>query len=90
MDMYSELSRQYDEEKMKMDNGEEVNDLELMFIGYALDAVDTAKHIYKVNLDFSEDSIKEVEKILDKLNKTLEQSKPSDDVILTFAKVFAG
>ena len=90
MEIYSELLKQYEQEKLKMVNGEEVNKLELMFIGYALDAVDTAKRNFKIDLDFSESSIEKVEKILDILHKTLEQSKPSQDVILTFSKQFAG
>lgn len=74
MDIYNELLNQYDEEKLKMDNGEDVNKLEVMLIGYTLDAVDTAKRNFKIDIDFTEDSIDKVEKILDELNKTLEQS----------------
>ncbi|EKQ56187.1 MULTISPECIES: hypothetical protein [unclassified Clostridium] len=61
-----------------------------MFIGYALDAADTAERNFKIKLDFSEDSIKDVEKILDRLNKTIEIDNPSEDLVLKFAKVFSG
>lgn len=87
---YEQLIGQYDSEKARMDSGEEVNTLALMFIGYALDAVDTGRRNFKVELDFSEASIKEVERILDQLHKTIEKSQPSEDTIVTFAKQFAG
>ena len=86
---YNELENRYNTEKQRMDNGEVINKLELMFIGYALDAVDTGKHNFKINLDFSEDSIKNVELILDKLNKSLYKA-PSKEIIMSFAKQFAG
>ena len=60
MVIYSELLKQYEQEKLKMVNGEEVNKLELMFTGYALDAVDTAKRNFKIDLDFSESSIEKL------------------------------
>lgn len=61
-----------------------------MFIGYALDAVDTGRRNFHVDLDFSENSIKEVERILDTLNKELNRNKPSDDTVMCFAKQFCG
>lgn len=90
MSIYEDLVIEYDKGKEKADKGEEVNKLELMFIGYTLDAVDTAKRNFKTDLNFSEESIKSVESILDQLNKTLKSAKPSNDTILSFAKQFAG
>lgn len=90
MSIYEDLVNQYDLGKRMMDNGENVNKLELMFIGYALDAVDTAKRNFKTELNFTEDSIKDVENILGHLHKTIPSSKPSNDLILDFAKQFAG
>lgn len=90
MDTYQQLEKQYELGKAKFDSGEEVNRLELMFIGYALDAVDTGMRNFKVELDFSENSVKEVERILDILNKSLNRNRQSDDTIMKFAKQFAG
>lgn len=87
---YENLVKLYDSGKEKMDNGDVVNKLELMFMGYALDAVDTGRRNFNVELDFSEESIKEVEKILVRFHKTLEKAKPSADTILSFSKQFAG
>lgn len=90
MGMYEDLVEKYDQEKQRLDNGEEVNTLELMFIGYTLDAVDTAMRNFKIQLDFSEDSIKDVERILDALNKTIPIDRPSNEMIMKFAKQFSG
>jgi hypothetical protein len=90
MNTYQQLEMQYELGKAKFDNGEEVNRLEVMFVGYALDAVDTGMRNFKVELDFSENSVKEVERILDILNKTLNRDKPSDATVMSFAKQFSG
>lgn len=87
---YEQLVKQYDSRKEKFDNGEDVNKLELMFVGYALDAVDVVRLNFNIQLDFSEDSIKEVEKLLENLHKLYEKSKLSDDRVLDFAKQFSG
>ena len=87
---YGQLVREYDIDKDKMDKGEPVNKLELMFKGYALDAVDFTKQNFGKQLDFSEDSIKDVEECLGELSKTRGQYKPSNEQILMTAKMYAG
>jgi len=86
---YEELLSEYNLNKEKLDKGEEVDPLQLMFQGYALDAVDTAAENFKINLDFSEYSIEAVERILDMLAKTMKRDKPSKDLVLKFAKTFS-
>jgi len=73
-----------------MDKGEPVNKLELAFKGHALDAVDFTQQNFKKQLDFSEDSIKNVEECLDLLNKSREKFKPSDEQLFWTAKIYAG
>jgi len=87
--IYNQLAREYDIGKTKMDKGEPVNKLELMFKGYTLDAVDFTKQNFKKQLDFSEDSIKDVEECLDALSKTRDQYKPNNEQLLTTAKMYA-
>ncbi|MBP2655177.1 MAG: hypothetical protein H6Q73_2746 [Firmicutes bacterium] len=88
--IYNQLVREYDMDKGKLDEGEAVNKLELMFKGYALDAVDVTKQNFNKHLDFSEESIKDVEACLDILSKTREKYKPSDEETLIMAKTYAG
>jgi len=90
MSIYEQLEKEYALKKELMNKGETVDKLDLMFKGYALDAVDTAKRNFKIELDFSEDSIEKVEKILDVLNKTMKRDNPPKDLVLSFAKQFSG
>lgn len=55
---------------------------------YALDAVSFALSHFKITLDWSDESIKEVESILDSMHKQALKDKPSDDEIFLFAKTF--
>jgi hypothetical protein len=55
---------------------------------YALDAVDIAKSQFKINLDFSDQSITRVEQILDFLHNDRVKSNPTQEQIFNFAKVF--
>lgn len=89
MTVYDQLVKEYDEQKLKMDNGEDVDKINLMFTGCALDAVDRAKELFKVDLNFSEESIKDVENILEGLSKSIIRDKPSNDQIFDCAKVFS-
>ena len=88
--IYDQLAREYDIDKAKLDKGQPINKLELMFKGYALDAVDVTKQNFSKQLDFSEESIKDVEACLDILSKTREKYKPSDEETLVMAKTYAG
>lgn len=70
---------------------------DLMFRGYALDAVDYLRQLSiamdpakPIVLDFSEASIQTVEEFLDQLNKALEKEKPDEERIVLLAKSFAG
>lgn len=55
---------------------------------YALDAVDLAKDHFRVDLDGSENSIQEVERILDRLSTSIPIDKPDENTIWIFAKAF--
>ena len=55
---------------------------------YSLDAVDTAKQNFGVELDWSVESIREVEKILARLHEAMNDEAPSDETLQTFAKIF--
>jgi len=55
---------------------------------YAGDAVSFALKQFKITLDWSDESIKEVEFILDYMHKQALKDKPSDDEIFSFAKGF--
>ena len=88
--IYDQLSKEFELEKSELDRGKNINKQDLIFKGYALDAVDFTKQNFKKQLDFSEDSIKTVEECLDILNKTREEYKPSDKQILVTAKMYAG
>ena len=90
MDIYTSLLNEFNKGKEDRDSGKTVDTLELMFIGYALDTVDMARDRYRINLDFSEDSLKDIEKILDHFNKTMSKEKPSPDLVLSYTKAFTG
>lgn len=55
---------------------------------YSLDAQDHAKKYFSITLDFSDNSIKLVENILDHLHKTSMKEKPTDEREWEFAKVY--
>ena len=55
---------------------------------YSLDAVDFSFDRFNVKLDFSENSIKHVESILDKLHQRFLQDHPSDEQVLSISKMF--
>ena len=55
---------------------------------YSLDAVDLAARNFSITLDWSEASIRQVERILGLLHDDMSQSKPSEDAVWTFAKAF--
>jgi hypothetical protein len=55
---------------------------------YALDAVDVARDNFGIKLDWSENSVKEVEAILDMLNKSLQKAPPPNDSLWSFSKMF--
>ena len=88
--IYDQLVKEYDIDKAKMTGGEPINKLELMFKGYALDAVDFTNQNFKKQLNFSEDSIKDVEECLDALSRTRAQYKPTNEQLYNTAKMYAG
>ena len=55
---------------------------------YALDAVDVARDNFGIKLDWSENSVKEVEAILDMLNKSLQKAPPPNDTFGVFQRCF--
>jgi hypothetical protein len=55
---------------------------------YALDAVDIAKTSFKMDLDFSDQSVTRIEHILDLLHNDIYKSNPTQEQIFNFAKVF--
>ena len=55
---------------------------------YALDAIDFAKDNFKLKLDWSDASISQIESMLDVFHKQMATSKPSDEQIFQFAKMF--
>jgi hypothetical protein len=65
-------------------------DKKIALIGraYAQDAVDIAKNNFKIVLDWSDESIKQVEHILDELYKAKAHTQPSEEQIYRFAKIF--
>jgi hypothetical protein len=55
---------------------------------YALDAVDLAARNFGVALDWSEDSVRQVEQMLGRLHDELARTRPPQDAVWTFAKAF--
>lgn len=55
---------------------------------YTLDAIDFAAERFQITLDRSEDSIEQVEAVLDLLHKNIRTSRPSEDDIWIMAKMF--
>jgi hypothetical protein len=55
-----------------------------------LDAVDFTNQKFKKQLNFSEDSIKDVEECLDALSRTRAQYKPTNEQLYNTAKMYAG
>lgn len=55
---------------------------------YALDAVDFLWDHFRLVLDWTDDSVRHVETMLDNLHATLEVEKPSEERVFHFAKMF--
>jgi hypothetical protein len=55
---------------------------------YSLDALDLAANNFGMSLDWSDESIRNVEEILGRLHDDVARSNPPDDAIWTFAKAF--
>jgi hypothetical protein len=55
---------------------------------YTLDAIDAARENFHVTLDYSDQSISQVEDILTQLYEQRAAANPTDDQIWTFAKMF--
>jgi hypothetical protein len=55
---------------------------------YSLDAVDIAARNFGVKLDWSEASIRQVEKMLGQLHDGMSRAKPPEDAVWTYAKTF--
>jgi hypothetical protein len=57
---------------------------------YALDAVDYSAKTFRVNLDWSDESIGKVEIVLSKISASYDAAspKPTADQVMTFAKMF--
>ncbi len=56
--------------------------------GYSLDAVDFFRDHFQLTLDWSDESIKKVESVMDTFHHELEREKPSDEQVMQFAKLF--
>ena len=54
---------------------------------YALDAVDSAKRNFGVTLDWSIESIRQIETMLGQLHDAIHRERPSDDEIEAFSKM---
>jgi len=55
---------------------------------YTLDAIDLARDNFGITLDGTEESIKDVEKILDIMHKQMPEASPTQERIITVAKAF--
>jgi hypothetical protein len=55
---------------------------------YSLDAIDLAEKNFRVTLDWSEESVRNVEEMLGRLHDEMANALPPEDVIWTFAKAF--
>jgi hypothetical protein len=55
---------------------------------YSLDAVDFVAANFKINLDWSDASIRQIETILDKFHRDLGNSHPTEEQITKFSKIF--
>ena len=55
---------------------------------YSQEAVGLADRILGVTLDWSEDSVRQVEQVLGWLHEDMPRTRPSDDVIWAFARAF--
>lgn len=55
---------------------------------YALDAMDLASRNIGVSLDWSEQSVRQVEQMLGRLHDELSKAHPPDETVWTFAKAF--
>jgi hypothetical protein len=55
---------------------------------YALDAIDLAARNFGIQLDWSEDSIRQVEQMLGRLHDEMAGAQPPEEAVWTFAKAF--
>ncbi len=55
---------------------------------YSLDAVDLAANNFQVVLDWSEESVRQVEQMLGRLHDEMGNARPPEEAVWTFAKAF--
>ena len=53
---------------------------------YANDAISFAKDVFKIKLDWSDESIESIERILDVMHQDAQRNSPTEDQIMGFAK----
>jgi len=56
--------------------------------GYSLDAVDFMRDHFHVTLDWSDESIKQVEAVMETMHGDLREAKPTQEQVAQFAKMF--
>jgi hypothetical protein len=55
---------------------------------YSLDAVELAARDFGITLDWSEESVRHVEKLLSRLHGEIKNARPPEDTVWKFAKAF--
>ena len=55
---------------------------------YSLDAVDMAARNFSVTLEWSEESVRQVEQMLGRLHDEMPNAQPPEEMVWTFAKAF--
>ncbi len=53
---------------------------------YAANAISFAKDVFKIKLDWSDESIEDIERILDAMHQDAQRNSPTEDQIMGFAK----
>src|SRR5258707_15287677 len=56
--------------------------------GYSLDAVDFMRDHFHITLDWSDESIKQIEAVMKVMHDDLKQARPSPEQVAQFAKMF--
>ena len=85
---YQRILKEYND--LRKDHPKQADDIVRgIYLGFALDTVDYFKTM-GIDLDFSVESIKHIEKELDELHDSLAAAEPPEDAVITRAKAYGG
>lgn len=90
-EIFERLNKEHEADKLLLQQNKNIEDsLLAQYRLHALNAVHYAKENFKVHLDFTDNSIQLLEKIMENLSLSLKKNNPNEEQIETVTRLFAG